>query len=102
MRAPVSQFMLPAADRLPEEHHPCPNHPSAAASGALDDDEPTFAKRNRHRRALPALDASTPSTACPGRSLDHLGPVGAARAGTRPYPSWLVTDLAAVDTELGS
>ena len=69
----------------------------------FDDDEPAFAKRNRHRRALPALDAA----------LDAVGglPEGdrwstwdqstAGERGPEPYPSWLVTDLAAVDTELG-
>jgi RIO kinase 1 len=69
----------------------------------FDDDEPAFAKRNRHRRALPALDAALDA-------VDGL-PAGdrwstwdqstAGERGPEPYPSWLVTDLAAVDTEFG-
>jgi RIO kinase 1 len=66
-----------------------------------DDDELTFAKRDRHRRSLPAEDA-----------FDPAGPPGADRwstwdqstageHGPQPYPDWLVTELAAADTELG-
>jgi RIO kinase 1 len=67
----------------------------------FDDDELTFAKRDRHRRSLPAQDA-----------FDPAGPPGADRwstwdqstageHGPQPYPDWLVTELAAADTELG-
>ena len=67
-----------------------------------DEDEPLFAKRNRHRRRLPSLEVLD--------STDHL-PEGdrwstwdqpdAGERGPQPYPPWLVTELAAVDTELG-
>ena len=68
----------------------------------LEDDEPTFAKRNRHRRALPALDALDAVDGLPEgdrwSTWDQSAPL---ERGPEPYPPWLVTDLAAVDTELG-
>ena len=68
----------------------------------FDDDEPTFAKRNRHRRALPALDAFDGTDGLPEgdrwSTWDQSAPL---ERGPEPYPRWLVTDLAAVDTELG-
>ena len=68
----------------------------------FDDDEPTFAKRNRHRRALPALDAFDGADGLPEgdrwSTWDQSAPL---ERGPEPYPRWLVTDLAAVDTELG-
>ena len=68
----------------------------------FDDDEPTFAKRNRHRRALPALDAFDGVDGLPEgdrwSTWDQSAPL---ERGPEPYPPWLVTDLAAVDTELG-
>ncbi len=66
------------------------------------DDEPSFVKRNRHRDALPSLD-----------DIDHSDGVTAgdrwstwdqstpSQRGPRPHPAWLVTELAATDTELG-
>jgi RIO kinase 1 len=68
----------------------------------FDDDEPTFAKRSRHRRALPALDALDAVDGLPeGDRWTTWDQSTAGERGPEPYPSWLVTDLAAVDTELG-
>ncbi len=68
----------------------------------FDDDELTFAKRSRHRRALPALDTFDAADGLPEgdrwSTWDQSAPL---ERGPRPYPGWLVTDLAAVDTELG-
>jgi RIO kinase 1 len=68
----------------------------------FDDDELTFAKRSRHRRALPAQDAFDAVDGLPEgdrwSTWDQSAPL---ERGPRPYPGWLVTDLAAVDTELG-
>jgi RIO kinase 1 len=68
----------------------------------FDDDELTFAKRSRHRSALPALDAFDAADGLPEgdrwSTWDQSAPL---ERGPGPYPGWLVTDLAAVDTELG-
>jgi RIO kinase 1 len=68
----------------------------------FDDDEPTFAKRSRHRSALPALDTlDTVGRPPEGDRWSTWDQSAAGERGPRPYPGWLVTDLAAVDTELG-
>jgi RIO kinase 1 len=68
----------------------------------FDDDEPTFAKRNRHRSALPALDAYGTVDGLPdGDRWSSWDQSAAGERGPRPYPDWLVTELAAADTELG-
>jgi RIO kinase 1 len=68
----------------------------------FDDDEPTFAKRSRHRAALPALDALDAVDGLPeGDRWSTWDQSTAGERGPEPYPGWLVTDLAAVDTELG-
>ncbi len=68
----------------------------------FDDDEPSFAKRNRHRDALVSLDDidATDGVAAGDRwsTWDQSAP---AQRGPRPHPDWLVTELAATDTELG-
>jgi RIO kinase 1 len=65
-------------------------------------DEPSFAKRNRHRRRLPASDAFDATDGLPqGGRWSTWDQPSAAERGPRPYPDWLVTELAAVDTELG-
>jgi RIO kinase 1 len=68
----------------------------------FDDDEPTFAKRSRHRAALPALDALDAVDGLPeGDRWSTWDQSTAGERGPAPGPGWLVTDLAAVDTELG-
>ncbi|MEP7023994.1 MAG: RIO1 family regulatory kinase/ATPase [Actinomycetota bacterium] len=68
----------------------------------FDDDEPAFAKRNRHRRSLPSEDAFDAVDGVPeGDRWSPWDQSTAGERGPRPHPSWLVTDLAAVDTELG-
>jgi RIO kinase 1 len=68
----------------------------------FDDDEPTFAKRNRHRSALAAPDASDAVDGLTeGDRWSTWDQSAAGERGPEPYPGWLVTDLAAVDTELG-
>jgi len=68
----------------------------------FDDDEPAFAKRDRHRPSLPAQDAFDPLGGPPGgdrwSTWDQSTP---GERGPSPYPAWLVTELAATDTELG-
>jgi RIO kinase 1 len=66
------------------------------------DDEPSFAKRNRHRDALPSLDEIDYSDGVTAgdrwSTWDQSTP---SQRGPRPHPDWLVTELAATDTELG-
>ncbi len=65
----------------------------------VDDDDPTRHKRVRRRRLPPVNDAVD---ALPDgdrwSTWDQSIPT---QRGPRPYPGWLVTELAAVDTELG-
>lgn len=68
----------------------------------FDDDEPNFAKRDRHRQSLPdqgALDTVDGLPAGDRWSTWDQSP--ASERGPAPYPDWLVTDLAAADTDLG-
>jgi RIO kinase 1 len=68
---------------------------------ADDDDEPGFAKRHRPRR-LAAPDAFDAADGLPeGARWSSWDQPAASERGPRPYPAWLVTELAAVDTELG-
>ena len=68
----------------------------------FDDEEPVFAKRDRHRRSLPAEDAHHAVDGLPaGDRWSSWDQPAAGDRGPQPYPRWLVTDLAAVDTELG-
>jgi RIO kinase 1 len=68
----------------------------------FDDEESTFAKRDRHRRSLPAADACDAVDGLPGgdrwSTWDQSTPL---ERGPRPHPRWLITELAAIDTELG-
>jgi RIO kinase 1 len=70
--------------------------------GKFDDDQATYAKRDRH---LPRLRAEDANEATDGLSegdrwstWDQSTPT---ERGPKPHPKWLVTDLAAVDYELG-
>jgi RIO kinase 1 len=75
---------------------------SSRGKRRFDDDEPTTAKRARVRRALPSLEVFDANDGLPEgdrwTTWDQSTPL---ERGPRPYPSWLVTELAAVDTELG-
>ena len=67
----------------------------------FDDDEPVFAKRRGYAR-LQAEDADDATDGLPAgdrwSTWDQSTPT---ERGPRPHPKWLVTELAAVDTELG-
>jgi RIO kinase 1 len=68
----------------------------------FDDDEPSTAKRVRRRRTLPPIEVfdATDGLSEGDRwsTWDQSTPT---ERGPKPYPDWLVTELAAVDTELG-
>ncbi len=66
----------------------------------FDGDEPAFAKRGRRRSSVPAWDDAADGLPDGDRWSTWDQPAGGER-GPRPYPGWLVTELAAVDTELG-
>jgi RIO kinase 1 len=79
-----------------------PSSADRRASRRFDDDEPLFDKRNRHRAALPAEDACDATDGVvDGDRWSTWDQSAAGERGPRPHPSWLVTDLAATDTELG-
>ena len=67
------------------------------------DDEATFAKRDRHVRRLASADDA--EAAVDGLAEDERWSTWdqstPTERGPRPHPRWLVTDLAAIDTELG-
>jgi RIO kinase 1 len=66
------------------------------------DDEPTTAKRVRHRRALPAIEVFDATDGLPdGHRWSTWDQSTPTERGPKPHPDWLVTELAAVDTELG-
>jgi RIO kinase 1 len=68
----------------------------------FDDDEPAFAKRDRHRSRLPALEAFPAADGLQAEDRwSTWDQSEAGQRGPRPYPDWLVTELAAADTELG-
>jgi RIO kinase 1 len=68
----------------------------------FDDDEPTTAKRVRGRRALPPIEVFDATDGLPeGDRWSTWDQSIPTQRGPRPHPEWLVTDLAAVDTELG-
>jgi RIO kinase 1 len=70
--------------------------------GKLDDDEPAFAKRNRHRRRLQSLESFDATDGLPaGERWSTWDQSTPSERGPLPHPDWLVTDLAATDAELG-
>jgi RIO kinase 1 len=78
------------------------SRPSRRGKRHFDEDEPLFAKRDRHRRGLPSIEASDATDGLPeGDRWSNWDQPDAGERGPQPYPSWLVTELAAVDTELG-
>lgn len=66
------------------------------------DDEPIFSKRLNHRPRLESQDANDATDGLPDgdrwSTWDQSTPT---ERGPRPHPKWLVTELAAVDSELG-
>jgi RIO kinase 1 len=70
--------------------------------GKFDYDEPVFAKRDRHRPRLEAEDARDATDSLPeGDRWSTWDQSAPTERGPKPHPKWLVTDLAAVDYELG-
>ncbi len=68
----------------------------------FDDEDTIFEKRNRHRRSLPSLEDFDAVDRLPeGDRWSTWDQSTAGERGPRPRPGWLVTELAAVDTELG-
>jgi RIO kinase 1 len=68
----------------------------------FDDDEPTTAKRVRQRRALsPIADFDATDGLPEGDRWSTWDQSLPTERGPKPHPDWLVTELAAVDTELG-
>jgi RIO kinase 1 len=66
------------------------------------DDELSFAKRDQHLRRLQAEDAHDATDGLPeGDRWSTWDQSTPTERGPKPHPKWLVTDLAAVDTELG-
>ena len=85
------------------DHTSVPDHEYARrGKRRFDDDEPTFAKRNRNPRRLRPADALDPVAGLPdGEDWSTWDQSSPTERGPWPYPDWLVTDLAATDTELG-
>jgi RIO kinase 1 len=76
-------------------HDHVPAH-AGKSKRRFDDDDALYEKRG-HRQHLEAIDDS-PATGSRWSTWDQSTPT---EKGPRPYPDWLVTELAAVDTELG-
>ena len=78
------------------------NSASGRGKRRFDDDEPTMAKRVRGRRTLPSIEVFDATDGLPDgdrwSTWDQSTPT---ERGPKPHPDWLVTELAAVDTELG-
>ena len=70
--------------------------------GKFDDYDRSYVKRDRHLPRLQAEDAHDATDGLPDgdrwSTWDQSTPL---ERGPKPHPKWLVTDLAAVDSELG-
>jgi RIO kinase 1 len=72
------------------------------ATRRSDDDAPAFQKRDQHRPSLPPIQTVDAGDGLPeGDRWSTWDQPAAGERGPQPYPGWLVTELAAVDTELG-
>jgi len=72
---------------------------SRRGNRGFDDREDTFAKRDRHRKSLPPIEAfDRPPDGDRWSTWDQSVPT---ERGPKPHPDWLVTESAAVDYELG-
>jgi RIO kinase 1 len=80
----------------PHDSQDFAHSPVRAGKRRFDDDDHTFTKRGRRHR-LEAID-DTPDT---GQRWSTWDQSTAGERGPRPHPDWLVTELAAVDSELG-
>ena len=70
--------------------------------GKFHDDEAAYAKRDRHRPRLQAEEANDATDGLPeGDRWSTWDQSTPTERGPKPHPKWLVTDLAAVDYELG-
>ncbi len=68
----------------------------------FDDDEPTSVKRVRGRQRLPSIEKVDGKYGLrDGDRWSTWDQSTPTERGPKPYPDWLVTELAAVDTELG-
>jgi RIO kinase 1 len=66
------------------------------------DDEPLMAKRRRWRTGLPPIEVFDATDGLPeGDRWSTWDQSIPTERGPKPHPDWLVTELAAVDTELG-
>jgi RIO kinase 1 len=84
---------------VPEhEHVPPARERRARGPRRFDDDEPQYLKRSR--QATPRAFDTNADTDIPDVG-DRWSSWDLAAQGPEPYPDWLVTELAAVDTELG-
>ncbi len=114
MPAPVAGFLSPALTisclrsttharqrglRRLRSHPP---HGGKTKRGQFRYDEATYQKRDRHRPRLQAEDASDATDGLPeGDRWSTWDQSSPTERGPRPHPRWLVTELAAVDSELG-
>src|SRR5580693_9958953 len=68
----------------------------------FDADDPAFVKRNRHRQRLSPADLGADTFGLPeGDRWSTWDQSTPTERGPKPHPEWLITDLAAVDHELG-
>lgn len=78
-----------------------PEHRRRRASRPRDELLP-FAKRDRHRQALPSLeDFDATDGLIAGDRWSTWDQSAPSQRGPQPHPDWLVTNLAATDAELG-